>query len=158
MIFQDLTDEQKALVEAPIGNICCFAVAGSGKTESLAFRSARLLNEGMDPNRILLITFSNKAALEMSRRVNYLLGDDIFISNTFHSLGMRLTQEFYELLGLKKGPQLIERKQSLEYFFNIRKEICEKTRIRGIPKNNVLFEIYCGSINHRYLKASLQNR
>ena len=87
------------------------AGAGSGKTNTLAHRVAHLIVSGADPRRILLMTFSRRAASEMSKRVERIarkvLGDKAGIMNdalswagTFHGIGARLLREYAEQIGL----------------------------------------------------------
>src|SRR5690349_9796855 len=64
-----LNEEQRAVVEAGAGPLLVIAGAGSGKTRTLTWRVARLLHEGASPESLLLLTFTNKAAHEMLRRV-----------------------------------------------------------------------------------------
>ncbi|MFY9552263.1 MAG: UvrD-helicase domain-containing protein, partial [Thermoanaerobaculia bacterium] len=66
---RELNDEQREVVLAGRGPILVIAGAGSGKTRTLVYRVARLIESGLDPSRILLLTFTNKAAREMLRRV-----------------------------------------------------------------------------------------
>ena len=74
------------------GPILVIAGAGSGKTRTLVYRVARLIESGTDPSRIMLLTFTNKAAREMLRRVESLLSVDTrrLMGGTFHSVGSRL--------------------------------------------------------------------
>ena len=65
-----LNDEQRVVVEAPDGPLLVIAGAGSGKTRTLTWRVARLLHDGLDPESLLLLTFTNKAAREMLGRVD----------------------------------------------------------------------------------------
>ena len=72
----ELNEQQLAAVTAPPGPSLVIAGAGSGKTRTLIYRVAYLLEQGIPPERILLLTFTNKAAREMMRRVADLLGQD----------------------------------------------------------------------------------
>src|SRR5258707_6962137 len=73
----ELNEQQHAAVTAPPGPALVIAGAGSGKTRTLTYRVAYLLEHNVAPDRILLLTFTNKAAHEMMRRVADLLGSDI---------------------------------------------------------------------------------
>ena len=75
------------------------AGAGSGKTRTLVYRVSRLLEDGVAPEALLLLTFTNRAANEMSRRVEGLLGADLarMTAGTFHSVGNRLLRPLGEL-------------------------------------------------------------
>src|SRR6266705_5169378 len=74
----ELNPQQFAAVTAPPGPSLVLAGAGAGKTRTLIYRVAYLLEQGIPAERILLLTFTNKAAKEMMRRVADLLGGDIF--------------------------------------------------------------------------------
>src|SRR3954467_8563994 len=73
----ELNQQQHAAVTAPPGPSLVIAGAGSGKTRTLIYRVAFLLEQGIPPERMLLLTFTNKAAREMMRRVTDLLGADL---------------------------------------------------------------------------------
>src|SRR5437763_16992593 len=73
---RELNPQQHAAVTAPPGPALVLAGAGAGKTRTLIYRVAYLLEQGITPDRILLLTFTNKAAREMMRRVDDLVGND----------------------------------------------------------------------------------
>src|SRR5436190_8238746 len=85
----ELNEQQLAAVTASPGPALVIAGAGSGKTRTLIYRVAYLLEQGIPPDRILLLTFTNKAAREMMRRVSDLLGNELasLWGGTFHSIG-----------------------------------------------------------------------
>src|SRR5664279_2331294 len=74
---RELNEEQKAVVFAPDGPTLVIAGAGSGKTRTLVYRVSRLIEDGADPSSLLLLTFTNRAAREMKRRVEALIGADL---------------------------------------------------------------------------------
>src|SRR3990172_1058047 len=74
---RELNEQQHAAVTAPPGPALVIAGAGSGKTRTLTYRVAYLLEQGIPPDRVLLLTFTNKAAKEMMRRVGDILGGDL---------------------------------------------------------------------------------
>src|SRR5512145_1086612 len=84
----ELNEQQLAAVTAPPGPALVIAGAGSGKTRTLTYRVAFLIEQGIPPERILLLTFTNKAAKEMMRRVADLLGSELSAlwGGTFHSI------------------------------------------------------------------------
>lgn len=86
---KDLNEEQFAVVTASHGPILVIAGAGSGKTRVVTYRVARLLEQGVSPNSILLLTFTNKAAREMLYRVERLVKMDTryMWGGTFHHIG-----------------------------------------------------------------------
>src|SRR3954469_2385060 len=84
----ELNEQQHEAVTAPPGAALVIAGAGSGKTRTLTYRVAYLLEQGIPEDRILLLTFTNKAAREMMRRVTELLGQEMgaLWGGTFHSI------------------------------------------------------------------------
>src|SRR5499427_5680146 len=89
---KELNEQQLAAVTAPPGPALVIAGAGSGKTRTLTYRVAYLLEQGIPADRILLLTFTNKAAGEMMHRVSDLLGHELraLWGGTFHSIGARI--------------------------------------------------------------------
>src|SRR5512134_822954 len=89
---RELNEQQLAAVTAPPGPSLVIAGAGSGKTRTLTYRVAYLLEQGIPPERILLLTFTNKAAKEMMHRVASLLGKELadLWGGTFHAIGNRI--------------------------------------------------------------------
>ena len=98
----DLNPQQRAVVEAPPGPLLVIAGAGTGKTRTLTYRVARLVAGGCPPERILLCTFTNRAAREMVQRVEALLQIDMrrAFAGTFHHIGNRLLRRHADALGL----------------------------------------------------------
>ncbi|EDM76831.1 UvrD/REP helicase [Plesiocystis pacifica SIR-1] len=101
---RDLNPQQRAVVEAPAGKILVLAGAGTGKTRTLTYRVAKLVAGGCQPERIMLVTFTNRAAREMVHRVESLLTIDMrrSASGTFHHVGNRILRRYGEAVGL--GP------------------------------------------------------
>src|SRR5437867_3758861 len=101
----ELNEQQLAAVTAPPGPILVIAGAGSGKTRTLTYRVAYLLENGIDPRNILLLTFTNKAAREMLNRVTSLLPVDAsrLWGGTFHSIGNRILRTHGSALGYSIG-------------------------------------------------------
>src|SRR6202162_1350888 len=98
---RELNDETRAVVLAGGGPILVIAGAGTGKTRALVYRVARLIESGTDPSRILLLTFTNKAAREMLRRIEGLLTVDTrrLMGGTFPSVGTRLLRKHGSRIG-----------------------------------------------------------
>lgn len=99
---RDLNPEQRAVVEAEPGRLLVIAGAGTGKTRTLTYRVAQLVASGCAPERILLCTFTNRAAREMVARVEGLLAIDMqrCSAGTFHHVGNRILRRHAEHLGL----------------------------------------------------------
>ncbi|MFO1338726.1 MAG: ATP-dependent helicase [Burkholderiaceae bacterium] len=115
-----LNDEQRAAATHGDGPLLVIAGAGSGKTMTLAARVARLVLDGADPSRLLLLTFSRRAAQEMRQRVAALLraglglgpgaaAPDLPWAGTFHAIGARLLREQAPRLGLAEDFSLLDR-------------------------------------------------
>src|SRR6266702_1168697 len=96
------------------GPLLIIAGAGSGKTNTLAHRVAHLMVNGADPRRIMLLTFSRRAAAEMMRRVELIVAnvmreraeamiDAIVWAGTFHAVGARLLREYADAIGLDRA-------------------------------------------------------
>ena len=103
-----LNKEQLEAVEHVEGPCLVMAGAGSGKTKVLTTRIINLIEEGINDYNILAITFTNKAAAEMRDRVRNMYGDVRSFIGTFHSLGLRIIRENYELCGLFNNFNIID--------------------------------------------------
>src|SRR5436853_7394158 len=110
----ELNEQQHAAVTAPPGPSLVIAGAGAGKTRTLTYRVAFLLEQGIPADRILLLTFTNKAAREMMRRAADLLGGDIssLWGGTFHSIGNRILRRHTDLLGYQRGFTILDREDA----------------------------------------------
>jgi DNA helicase-2/ATP-dependent DNA helicase PcrA len=110
----ELNDEQYAAVTAPPGPLLVLAGAGSGKTRTLTYRVAYLLEQGVPPGEILLLTFTNKAAREMLHRVHELTGVEAgrFWGGTFHSIGHRALRIHGETIGLPRSFTILDADES----------------------------------------------
>lgn len=102
--FQELNSEQTIAVKHRVGPLLVLAGAGSGKTRIVTFRIAHLIEQGVDPKKILAVTFTNKAAGEMQRRIHTLQAQEERSENkplicTFHSLGAKVLRESIHHLG-----------------------------------------------------------
>ena len=106
----ELNEEQYAAVTAEPGPALVLAGAGSGKTRTLTYRVAYLLHQGVQPNEILLLTFTNKAAREMLERVEDLTGIPrrYLWGGTFHSIAQRILRVHGEKVGLKRHYTILD--------------------------------------------------
>src|SRR3954452_25414792 len=107
----ELNEQQLAAVTAPTGPLLVIAGAGSEKTRTLTYRVAYLLENGVDPRNILLLTFPNKAARQMTDRVVNLLPVDAtgLWGGTFHSIGNRMLRRHGSALGYSSGFTIMDR-------------------------------------------------
>src|SRR3954453_18043877 len=107
----ELNEQQLAAVTAPPGPLLVIAGAGSGKTRTLTYRVAYLLENGIYPRNILLLTFTNKAARQMLDRVANLLPVDAggIWGGTFHSIGNRMLRRHGSALGYNSGFSIMDR-------------------------------------------------
>ena len=146
---RELNDEQREVVLAGGGPLLVIAGAGSGKTRTLVYRVARLIESGHDPSRILLLTFTNKAAREMLRRVEALLAVDTrrLMGGTFHSVGNRLLRRFGGKLGLGPNFTILDPEDSREMFEAATSDRGVPTHERRFPKGDVLQDLYSFTIN-----------
>ena len=112
-LLQGLNEQQRQAVEHMEGPCLVMAGAGSGKTKVLTTRIVNLIKNGVDSRNILAITFTNKAAKEMKERVYNMIGDTYSFIGTFHSLGVKIIREHYDLLGLSRNFTIIDSDDSL---------------------------------------------
>ena len=146
---RELNDEQREVVLAGRGPILVIAGAGSGKTRTLVYRVARLIESGLDPSKILLLTFTNKAAREMLRRVETLLSVDMrrLTGGTFHSVGNRLLRRFGARLGLGANFSILDPEDSREMLEAATSDKNIPTLDRRFPKGDVLQDLYSFAVN-----------
>jgi DNA helicase-2/ATP-dependent DNA helicase PcrA len=103
--LRELNPEQREAALATEGPVLILAGAGSGKTRTIVYRIAYLVRDkGIDPRRVLAVTFTNKAAAEMRERVARIVGKDAkgVLLSTFHSLGARILREHGEKIGVPR--------------------------------------------------------
>ncbi|MET0708640.1 MAG: ATP-dependent helicase, partial [Tardiphaga sp.] len=143
---------------APAGPLLVIAGAGSGKTNTLAHRVAHLIVNGADPRRILLMTFSRRAASEMSRRVERIsrkvMGDKAGImtdalawAGTFHGIGARLLRDYAEQIGLDPSFTIHDREDSADLMNLVRHALgFAKTETR-FPTKGTCISIYSRCVN-----------
>ncbi|MGB9749702.1 MAG: ATP-dependent helicase [Caldisericia bacterium] len=131
IIYKDLNENQKRAVLHIEGPLLVFAGAGSGKTKTLTYRVAYLIEElKIKPTNILAVTFTNKAAEEMKERIKNLLHKNIsfFWIGTFHSMCARILREEIVHLGYSKNFTILDEDDSI-------KIIDESIKILDFPKN-----------------------
>ena len=151
-----MNDQQFAAVTATgadgtvnSGPMLVIAGAGSGKTRTLTYRVAWLVEHGVPPGRILLLTFTNKAAKEMLRRVENLLPTDISAiwGGTFHHVGNRMLRRHAKLLNYGNDFTILDREDSKDMLDACVTEAGIDTKQERFPKGDVLAEIYSLAVN-----------
>src|SRR5580698_7352599 len=145
----ELNPQQFAAVTAPPGPSLVIAGAGSGKTRTLTYRVAYLLEQGIPPDRILLLTFTNKAAGEMMRRVSDLLGTELLAlwGGTFHSIGARILRAHTEALGYRRDFTILDRDDAKDLIKACVASAGIETKGTHFPKPDVLNEIFSLAAN-----------
>jgi DNA helicase-2/ATP-dependent DNA helicase PcrA len=136
-----LNPPQREAVTTTEGPLLVLAGAGSGKTRVIAHRVAYLLMEGAEPERILAVTFTNKAAREMRERVAALAGPpgtDVFVS-TFHSFGLWLLQQEHAAAGLPKRFAICDAGDQVALVKRCMREV--KVDDRSFDPRRVLFQV-----------------
>src|SRR6476646_10141178 len=153
----ELNDQQLAAVTAQAGPILVIAGAGSGKTRTLTYRVAYLLENGIDPRNILLLTFTNKAAREMLNRVANLLPVDAsgLWGGTFHSVGNRILRRHGTALGYSSGFTIMDREDQKDLINTVVASAGIDPKEIRFPKCDVLAEIFSFVVNTEMQLESL---
>ncbi|HEY1042507.1 MAG TPA: ATP-dependent helicase [Telluria sp.] len=165
--FASLNEAQRDAVEHDIGlppgevrPMLVIAGAGSGKTNTLAHRVARLIAAGADPQRMLLLTFSRRAAQEMGRRAGGVLQKVMKLSptsspatlpwaGTFHSIGARLLREYAGRIGLEDSFTIHDRGDSEDLMGLVRHDIGLTQTAKRFPLKGTCLSIYSRVVNTR---------
>ncbi len=160
-----LNSEQRKAVEHGVGSggtigppLLVIAGAGSGKTNTLAHRVAHLIIRGADPRRMLLMTFSRRAASEMAQRVERIarrvMGDKAGImtdaltwAGTFHGIGARLLREYAERIGFDPSFTIHDREDSADLLNLVRHELGYSKTESRFPAKGTCLSIYSRCVN-----------
>jgi len=144
-----LNDEQRAVVMAGKGPLLVIAGAGSGKTRTVTYRVARLVEAGVAPARILLVTFTNRAAREMLARVEGLLAADVrrVWGGTFHSIANRLLRRHATSLGYATNFTILDSEDAKDMIDAGIEEAAIDTRAKRFPRGEVLREMFSYATN-----------
>jgi len=145
----ELNEQQLAAVTASPGPLLVIAGAGSGKTRTLTYRVAYLLENGIDPRNILLLTFTNKAARQMLDRVANLLPVDAsgLWGGTFHSVGNRMLRRHGSALGYSSGFTIMDREDQKDLINAVVANAGIDPKEIRFPKGDVLAEIFSFVVN-----------
>src|SRR5689334_15280190 len=154
-----LNSEQRHAVEhGGLSPLLIIAGAGTGKTNTLAHRVAHLIVQGADPRRIMLVTFSRRAALEMTRRVERIAAhvlpgqariaaDALTWSGTFHAIGARLLREYAEQIGLERTFTIHDREDSADLINLVRHDLGFSKTHERFPAKATCLAIYSRAVN-----------
>ena len=144
---KELNKEQYAAATAPGGPMLVLAAAGTGKTRTLIYRVAYLIDQGVDPSRILLLTFTNKAAREMVERATALTGAGIsgMWGGTFHHMANRLLRRHASALGYGSNYTILDSDDSKKLVRHCMAE--RKVLGRDFPKPTVLLALFSSAAN-----------
>ena len=162
--LEKLNPQQRRAVEhggvplADAGPLLIIAGAGSGKTSTLAHRVAWLIEQGADPRRIMLLTFSRRAAAEMTRRVDLILAefvrgkggavvDAMAWAGTFHAIGARLLREYAEAIGLGPAFTIHDREDSADLMNLVRHDLGFSKTEKRFPTKGTCLAIYSRAVN-----------
>jgi len=146
---EELNSEQRDVVRAKNGPILVIAGAGSGKTRALTYRVAYLIEQGTDPEHILLATFTNKAARSMLSRVETLVDVDLgrLWGGTFHHVGNRILRRHAELLGYERNYSIVDSEDSRQLINTCIRELGISTAKGAFPKPGVVGDVISLSAN-----------
>lgn len=146
------------------GPLLVIAGAGTGKTMTLAHRVAHLIVQGVNPERILLLTFTRRAAQEMTRRVESIVGQSndagpsatngmLRWSGTFHAIANRLLRRYAHNLDLDPGFSVLDRGDAADLLDVVRHELGLSKKARRFPKKDTCLAIYSRCVNARHALA-----
>jgi len=158
--LEKLNTDQRAAVEHGVSAadprpLLIIAGAGSGKTDTLAHRVAHLVMNGADPHRILLLTFSRRAAAEMERRAERILNRasgtnaaaGLAWAGTFHAIGARLLREYAERIGLDRSFTIHDREDAADLMNLVRHELDLSRTESRFPTKGTCLSIYSRAVN-----------
>ena len=146
---QELNPQQLAAVEVVDGPALVIAGAGSGKTRVLVYRVARLIDTGVDPASILLLTFTRKAAQEMLGRVGLLIGpqSDRVMGGTFHAVANVLLRRYGRTIGLEPGFTILDRGDSEDLVNLVRVQTGLTETGKRFPRKKTIADLFSKCAN-----------
>jgi DNA helicase-2/ATP-dependent DNA helicase PcrA len=161
--FEKLNTRQREAACFGAGPLLILAGAGTGKTNTLAHRVAHLILKGCAPERILLLTFSRRAAVEMTRRARRIVGAAVSAdvrlpwSGTFHSIANRLLRTHSSRIGLEPSFSVLDRADAADLMDVARHELGYSKAERRFPRKDTCLAIYSHVVNTRTnLRTSLE--
>ena len=140
---EELNEEQFAVATAPAGAALVIAGAGSGKTRAITYRVAYLVEHGVAPSRVMLATFTNRAAREMLRRVEQLTGGDVrrVWGGTFHRIANLILRRHAQSIGYSENFSILDSEDARDFLSACVDDAGIDTRARRFPKAEVLQDI-----------------
>jgi DNA helicase-2/ATP-dependent DNA helicase PcrA len=144
-----LNPQQLAAVTAGDGPSLVIAGAGSGKTRTLVYRVAYLIDSGVDPSNILLLTFTRKSAQEMLQRAGELIGtrSERVCGGTFHSVANMLLRRYGRGVGLEPGFTILDRSDAEDLIALVRSQLGLNEKDKRFPRKSTIAEIFSKSEN-----------
>jgi len=145
----DLNAQQRSVVLGPPGPILVIAGAGSGKTRTLTYRAAHLLEGGLAPDRMLLCTFTNRAAREMIQRVESLLDVDLkrLWAGTFHHVANLALRRYAEEVGLQPNYAILDSEDARDLMATCLAEEGKALRRKRFPRPPLLLNIFSRAVD-----------
>lgn len=147
-----LNTAQRAAVTYGEGPLLVVAGAGTGKTKTLACRVAYLIDQGVAPDRILLLTFTRRAAAEMLRRAGQITGLEAagkVWGGTFHAVGSRLLRTYGRAIDVPDDFTVMDQSDAADLMNLIRGELGLAAKSRRFPRKQTLVAIYSRTVNAR---------
>jgi len=159
--LSELNPQQREAATYPDGPVLVIAGAGSGKTKTLACRVAWLLQQGVPADRILLLTFTRRAAAEMLDRASRITGPGAtgrIWGGTFHSIANRLLRQYGRSLGLAPEFTVIDQGDAADLMDLIRTELGLTESRKRFPQKGTLAALYSRSVNSRTKVSEVARR
>src|SRR6187549_1506133 len=144
-----LNPQQLAAVTAGDGPSLVIAGAGSGKTRTLVYRVAYLIDSGVDPSNILLLTFTRKSAQEMLQRAGELIGvrSERVCGGTFHSVANLLLRRYGRSIGIEPGFTILDRSDAEDLIALLRSQLGLNEKDKRFPRKGTIIEMISKSEN-----------
>ena len=144
-----LNDEQREVVTAGMNPLLVLAGAGTGKTRALTHRVVHLLRQGIPPENIILVTFTNRAAREMVNRVEELCGSlsRRLMSGTFHHIANRILRTHAPLLGYQENFTILVRDDAKEVMAAAMADVGIQPKKQRFPKPDLMQQLVSHTIN-----------
>jgi DNA helicase-2/ATP-dependent DNA helicase PcrA len=149
LYHNELNDEQYRAVMHTDGAALVIAGAGTGKTRTLVYRVARLVEDGIPPEQILLLTFTKKSSAEMLRRASQLLDGrcDNVSGGTFHSFAHQLLRKYALGVGIQSNFSILDQGDAEDTINLLRAQLGLEKSKRTFPQKHTLIAMYSASVN-----------